>query len=71
MHQRICLTAAFVFCLCSSLQAQQPVLHVYGPGGPLGPMQECADLFSRANQVKVVVTASPEPQWFRRSADGC
>jgi accessory colonization factor AcfC len=64
MHQRICLTAAFVFCLCSSLQAQQPVLHVYGPGGPLGPMQECADLFNRANQVKVVVTASPEPQWF-------
>jgi len=69
MHQKISLTAAFAFLLCTSLQvaAQQPVLHVYGPGGPLAPIQECADLFSRATQVKVVVTASPEPQWFSQA----
>jgi accessory colonization factor AcfC len=69
MHQRVLLAAAFVFFLCISLQvtAQQPVLRVYGPGGPLGPLQECADLFSAANQVKVVVTASPEPQWFSQA----
>ena len=66
MHQRLIPRVVFAFLFCISLQvaAQQPVLHVYGPGGPLGPIQECADLFSSANQVKVLVTASPEPQWF-------
>ena len=69
MHQRGSISAALAFLLCTSFQiaAQQPVLHVYGPGGPLAPIQECADLFSRANQVKVVVTASPEPQWFSQA----
>ena len=69
MHRRVSIPAALMFLLCTSLQiaAQQPVLHVYGPGGPLGPLQECADLFSTANQVKVVVTASPEPQWFSQA----
>lgn len=46
---------------------QAPVLHIYGPGGPLGPMQECADLFSKMNQVSVVVTAGPEPKWFTQA----
>ena len=69
MHRRVFLAAALVFFLSINLQlaAQQPVLHVYGPGGPLGPLQECADLFSAANQVKVVVTASPDPRWFSQA----
>ena len=69
MHRRVFLAAALVFFLSMNLQlmAQQPVLHVYGPGGPLGPLQECADLFSAANQVKVVVTPSPDPQWFSQA----
>ena len=66
MHRRVLLAAVFICFWSISMQvaAQQPVLHIYGPGGPLGPMQECADLFSAAYQVKVVVTASPDPQWF-------
>ncbi len=52
--------------------AQDKVLHVYGPGGPLGPMEECAQLFSKAKGVEVKVTAGPEAQWLdqaRKDAD--
>jgi accessory colonization factor AcfC len=56
-------------CLCAGLQlvAQEPTLHVYGPGGPLGPMQECADMFGKTNHAQVVVTAGPEPKWFAQA----
>jgi len=52
--------------------AQDQVLHVYGPGGPLGPVEECAQLFSMAKGVEVKVTAGPEAQWLdqaRKDAD--
>ena len=52
--------------------AQDKVLHVYGPGGPLGPMEECAQLFSKAKGVEVKVTAGPEATWLdqaRKDAD--
>lgn len=40
------------------------VLHVYGPGGPLPAMKEAADIFSKENHVKVVVTGGPLPKWL-------
>ncbi|MDP3183012.1 MAG: substrate-binding domain-containing protein [Desulfobaccales bacterium] len=52
--------------------AQDKVLQVYGPGGPLGPMEECAQLFSKARGVEVKVTAGPEAKWLdqaRQDAD--
>jgi len=55
-----------------SSAAQDKVLRVYGPGGPLGPMEECAQLFSTAKKVEVKVTTGPEAQWLdqaRRDAD--
>ena len=39
-------------------------LHVYGPGGPLAPMKECAMLYQKTSGVQVVVQAGPEKQWF-------
>ncbi len=52
--------------------AQDKVLHVYGPGGPLAPMEECAQLFSEAKGVKTKVIAGPEAKWIdqaRQDAD--
>jgi len=40
-------------------------LHVYGPGGPLAPMKECADLYKKQTGINVLVTAGPERQWFQ------
>ncbi len=40
-------------------------LHVYGPGGPLAPMKECADLYKKQTGIDVLVTAGPEKQWFQ------
>lgn len=39
-------------------------LHVYGPGGPLAPIKECAVLYGQTTGVSVVVQAGPEKQWF-------
>lgn len=42
-------------------------LHVYGPGGPLAPMQEAAERFSKAHGVSVVVTGGPEAKWIEEA----
>lgn len=39
-------------------------LHVYGPGGPMDPMKECANLYEQKTAVKVEVTAGPEKTWI-------
>jgi len=44
--------------------AQDKILHAYGPGGPLGPMEECAAIFSQAHGVQVKVVAGPEDKWI-------
>lgn len=44
-----------------------PVLRAYGPGGPLGPMKECAEIFSRERGVRVEVTAGPEASWIEKA----
>lgn len=42
-------------------------LHLYGPGGPLGPMRECADAFSKKTGVAVSITAGTPPQWIEQA----
>lgn len=39
-------------------------LHVYGPGGPLGPIEELAEKFSKETGIHVEVTAGPESKWI-------
>lgn len=39
-------------------------LQVYGPGGPLAPMKECAQLYTQRTHKEVAVTAGPEMEWF-------
>ncbi|MFK2824818.1 extracellular solute-binding protein [Bacillus sp. B190/17] len=40
------------------------VVKVYGPGGPLGPMKEAAEQFTKETGIKVEVIAGPEEKWI-------
>lgn len=44
--------------------APPSALHVYGPGGPLEAMKECAAQFSRSTNIPVVVVGGPEKEWM-------
>ena len=44
--------------------ASAQTLHVYGPGGPLAPMQACAAQYTAQTHHPVIVTGGPEKQWF-------
>ena len=61
------VTLCTVVLACSPAQAQEQLLNIYGPGGPLGPLQECATLFSQARGIRVQVTAGPEANWIDRA----
>jgi accessory colonization factor AcfC len=41
-------------------EAQVKDLRVYGPGGPLDPMMECARAFSNQEGIHVTVIGGPE-----------
>ena len=59
-------------CLASAGAHANPVIHVYGPGGPAPAMKEAAQAFGAAHQVQVQVVAGPTPQWVeqaRKDAD--
>lgn len=47
--------------------AARQSLQVYGPGGPLAPMQECAEIFSKRRGVDVKVTGGPEAKWIAQA----
>lgn len=49
---------------CLSVFAQTDTLHVYGPGGPLSAMQDCAKVFTAKTGIPVIVTGGPEPKWL-------
>jgi accessory colonization factor AcfC len=40
------------------------VVYIYGPGGPLGPMEELAKRFSKGKGIQVKVIAGPEGKWI-------
>ena len=56
------LLAALATFACLSASAN-PVINVYGPGGPAPAMKEAAQAFGAAHQVQVNVVAGPTPQW--------
>lgn len=51
----------------AQMGGMKPKLKVYGPGGPLAPIKECADLFSKERQVEISVIAGPENQWIEQA----
>ncbi len=63
----ICILPAF-----GKAQTKQDTLYVYGPGGPFAPVNECAELFSKQNNIAVKVVAGPEKKWIaeaKKNAD--
>ncbi len=53
------------FILCpTTIQAQKVTLYIYGPGGPIAPIEECAKIFGTKNNIIIKVTAGPEPKWI-------
>ncbi len=43
------------------------ILRLYGPGGPLGPMKECADKFTEKTGTETSITTGTPPQWMEQS----
>jgi accessory colonization factor AcfC len=64
----VILTVAFVIFFGSGeflwVQAKTKTLNVYGPGGPLGPVKECAEIFSKVQGAEVKVAAGPTFKWI-------
>ncbi|GAC1408915.1 MAG: AcfC family putative adhesin [Candidatus Velthaea sp.] len=56
--------AAIAIALFTPLAASaEPVLHVYGPGGPSPAMKDAAQQFSVKHHVSVEVVSGPTPAW--------
>jgi accessory colonization factor AcfC len=64
----------FVFLGVYSQKPKPPerqCLHIYGSSGPLAPMKECADTFSKYSGAEVIVVGGPASEWIARAeADG-
>ena len=57
---------AFAAATATAVSAQSSI-NVYGPGGPAPAMQEAAKVFGATNNVTVIVTAGPTPQWLDKA----
>lgn len=55
---------ALLLHIASLSWAQKDTLYVYGPGGPLAPMQEAGERFTRQTRIPVKVVAGPEAVWI-------
>ena len=51
----------------SKAQNTADTLYVYGPGGPFGPINECALLFGKQHSIEVKVAAGPEANWIQNA----
>ncbi|QJD96065.1 solute-binding protein [Mucilaginibacter robiniae] len=50
-----------------SFAQSKDTVYVFGPGGPLAPMQECAEAFTKATGIPVRVTGGPEATWLSQA----
>lgn len=62
----LCVVAASAGVFAQTGAARQS-LQVYGPGGPLAPVKECAEIFSKRRGIDVKVVAGPEKQWIEQA----
>jgi accessory colonization factor AcfC len=70
--ERSVRTVAGAFVLTSLVLAAIPahaqeVVRAYGPGGPLPAMKEAAEVFSKAQGVRVEVTGGPADAWLAKA----
>ena len=67
VRRAVGLLVLFNLVFAGNLMAQGQTLNIYGPGGPLGPMKEGAELFAKSQGVQVKVTAGPESNWISQA----
>ncbi|MEC4673326.1 MAG: substrate-binding domain-containing protein [Nitrospirota bacterium] len=60
---QLLLLFAGIFFLAGYTSADE-TLSVFGPGGPYGPMNESATVFSQRYGAQVIVKAGPEKKWI-------
>ena len=68
--KRFRLTIVLVFLFLLALPASgaaEDVLYLYGPGGPAPAMKEAAEIFGKANNARLEVTAGPSGQWLAKA----
>ena len=55
-----------------SIGQMKDTLFIYGPGGPLKPIEECGMIFSKKTGIPIRVIAGPEAKWIddaKKNAD--
>lgn len=67
LARRIAGVLAVAAALLVGMRGNAQGLHVYGPGGPKEPLDECAVVFSQRTHIPVTVTAGPEQEWIAQA----
>ena len=61
---KILITTIIVLQATISFAQSKDTVYVYGPGGPLSAMKNCAKSFTAKTGIPVKVTGGPETKWF-------
>ncbi len=61
---KLALKIAALLLVVLTSSAQTDTLFVYGPGGPLSAMQECAKTFTAQTGIPIHVSGGPEAKWI-------
>ncbi|OOQ61971.1 substrate-binding domain-containing protein [Mucilaginibacter pedocola] len=64
---KLLITTIIVLKAIVSFGQTKDTLHIYGPGGPLSAMQDCAKAFIAKTGIPVKVTGGPEPKWLSQA----
>jgi len=65
--KKLLVAFAIMFTTPFISHAQTDTLYVYGPGGPFAPINECAQVFGKQNNIVIKVTAGPEVNWINNA----
>lgn len=61
------ITTIIVLQATVSFAQTKDTVYVYGPGGPLSAMQDCAKAFTTKTGIPVKVTGGPESKWLSQA----
>jgi len=66
-YRFLAVLALFALLFLPAAGVAEDVLYLYGPGGPAPAMKEAAEVFGKANNVRLEVTAGPSGQWLAKA----
>ena len=50
-------------------QESKDTLYIYGPGGPFGPIKECAQIYGSQEKMTLLVFAGPDATWIQSARE--